>query len=255
MDGRGPQIGILEEALGRVIERVREVRDDGRDAGRREREGENSRRIRFESGALFGAFGAREFMAAFAETKEQSEQGGAGDHVAGDGGVRAKPTGKYAQDEPERDASNIEVSDLFEAKRIRDVEGEIGKSNGDELWRSKHCAAEGDEKQADEESSRHRNGDLTAGDGSMAFDRMNSIRGGVDEIVQGVNGAGQEAKHAESTDRAFDDGRMSQVFGEDDRCNDERVLHPLVGTNRADHAAYAPKQAAFAGRRQKRRGL
>ncbi len=196
---------------------------------------------------MFARVGACEFMAAFTETQEQREKCGTSDHVAGDGCARAKPSGEHSQDETERDATDVHVGDLFEPKRIDDVEDEIAGGDGGELWRSKQCAAEGDHDEPHEHRFGEGDGNLAARDRAMAFDRMNSIRVGVDDVVERVDGAGKKAEDAEGSDGALDDGRMREVFGENNRGQDKRVFHPLMGTNRADHARDAPKQAPFAG--------
>ena len=74
----------------------------------------------------------------------------------------------------------------------------------------------------------------------MAFHRVEPVSLGVRDVVDGVDGAREDAEDPERTGGAEKQSRLEQVLREEDGREHENVLHPLVRTNGAREAAGPP---------------
>jgi hypothetical protein len=74
---------------------------------------------------------------------------------------------------------------------------------------------------------------LPAGDRAQALLRVHAVAFVVGDVVDQVDGAGDEAECPENRQRLEAVSRVRQVAGEDQRRENEDVLDPLVGTEGA----------------------
>jgi len=69
-----------------------------------------------------------------------------------------------------------------------------------------------------------------------------AVGGRVDDVVDGVDRAGQKAEDEERAAAADEQVPVEELFGEDQRRQDEDVLHPLMRPHRAHDAAREPQR-------------
>jgi len=80
---------------------------------------------------------------------------------------------------------------------------------------------------------------------------MDAIGLDVDHIVHRVHSASEKAEDREGAEGPDQKLLLENVFGEEDRSQDEEVLHPLMRASRLDHSADAPGQASGLCRRRR----
>ena len=167
------------------------------------------------------------------------------------------PPASDTQHEPEGDERDVEEGDLLQLEGVGDVLREVDAGDERERGRDDVRDAEGDADEDEGERPRHPLGNGAARDGAEALDGVHPVRRHVDDVVDGVDGACQEAERARRGEGPARDaeverrahGRLHEdVLVEEHGREDEEVLHPLVRTERLDEAAqssWPPLAAAF----------
>jgi hypothetical protein len=72
--------------------------------------------------------------------------------------------------------------------------------------------------------------DGAAGDRSVFLARMHLVGLGIDDVVDGVDGAGEQAKTEASDQAPPQQGQVEGRLAEQERGQDENALHPLPGS-------------------------
>src|SRR5690606_2801016 len=88
--------------------------------------------VRLERRALLSCVLEGKLVAALAETQEEREQRGAGQHVGADRGAGGDAAGDDAEHEAERDEADVEERDLLELEAVGEVLDEVDERDGGE---------------------------------------------------------------------------------------------------------------------------
>ncbi len=214
-------------------------------------------RIVDQRGAVVGGFGGRaerpQLALPLAEPQEQAQgkradqQPRRDDRIAG-GGERA---GGRPQDESDGDRHHVQNHLVLEEGVVGQHEAHI--DNADHQYtpvgdRAVACKAADDQaggQQADGQYHRGAHADTAGSDRAVAFLRMEAVLFAVEDVVEGVNAAAQQAESDERQTDARHRRRIAHLHPEDKGRKDEDVLDPLMRASQFQKV----RQRMTAGRR------
>ena len=204
-------------------------------------------RVGLERGALLARRSRARARGAACRTQEERESAVQRVHVAGHVNRRGDAAGPDAQDEAERDHADVDERDLLQLEGVEEVLGEVGRRDEREAAGRAGSRARARHDEGAGRGAREGLGDDAARDGAEALHRVDPVGLDVDEVVDGVDGAGEQAEDPGRGERAAGEeqverrvaarGERDDVLREEHRRQHEEVLHPLVRAHRLDSPA------------------
>ena len=173
-----------------------------------------------------------------ARRQEQGEQEGQDQEPLGDGDVDGEPPGEGPEHEAEGQGQNVHDHHVLEAEGVAEVQAEIGRGAKSEP----SVQPEGERQGADHEGDRSEGGgadrQFAGGEGAQFLLRMEPILLDVRDIVPQIHRAGEAAEGHEGEEGAQEGLGLEQVLREEERCEDEKILRPLVRPQRAEECSH-----------------
>ena len=160
-----------------------------------------------------------------------------------DAGCRT--AGCYAQEEAHGEYAEVDDGDAFQAQAVCHLHQPVYY---DDIWqrqrrgndlvgqRERHPDAQGEHEE--HEHIAHGDGNLAAGDGTMALLYVAAVVFYVDDVVEAVYAGGDEREGKECHDAIDEQGHVHQLMPEKEGHEDEEVLDPLIGAQNLEYAFY-----------------
>lgn len=141
--------------------------------------------------------------------------------------LRRVGAGEDAQDVAGRDDEDVEERDLLEAERVEDGDRRVDERGPERRGGRERDDGERERPEDRGERERAPRGQRSRRDGPEPLDGVLSIRLGVADVVQEVEGRGERAERRPDDDGAAGEVSAVRDLAEKDGREDEEVLDPL----------------------------
>jgi len=133
-----------------------------------------------------------------------------------------------------RHRHHVEDHDPFEPGVVEQVDTQVKRQEAGEDEAQHEARSQRGGGQHEHRGGRGRHRNRPRGDRAMAFERVLSVFLAVAQVVEEIDRAGRETEGDERQAGTAESLGVSQALGEDDRRQDEGVLDPLDGAQRAE---------------------
>ncbi len=170
----------------------------------------------------------KELVPALGETEVEGEQAATEEQPDRWLDVHGHRAGDQAEEEEGRNGEHIEQHQVLDRLRVGNVQGQVAPDacQGGQP----HDPAEREGERGQQCRSRHgaSGADPARGHWPVPFDRVGTILGTIDHVVERVDRAGGEAEGHEDQDRVHHHGRFGGPSREEQGGQDEHVLGPVL---------------------------
>lgn len=117
--------------------------------------------------------------------------------------------------------------DIFKIERIGNLEEKIGDE--DKKEKTGEGEGKGEDAYGEKEGIGEGEGDgkITLGDRTIFFDGMETIAGGIKDIIEGISGAGSQIKNPKAAEYPEEEGLIKQFAGKDKGSKDTEIFNPV----------------------------